>query len=97
MKDKITVEERLERIERLILIGAKEVLDAREVAIMLNLSEERVRHLVCARDIPFYRNDRKKICFRKSEIESWQTQTKVPTNAEIEARAATYTTLNPKY
>ena len=39
------VEERLERIERLLLLGSKEVLNTSEIALLLGISESRVRHL----------------------------------------------------
>lgn len=37
------VEERLERIERLLLLGSKEVLNTSEIALLLGISESRVR------------------------------------------------------
>ena len=40
------VEERLERIERLLLLGSKEVLNTSEIALLLGISESRVRHLM---------------------------------------------------
>lgn len=89
----MTVEERLERIERLVIIGSKEVLDTREVALLLGISESRVRHLTCERNIPYYKQG-SKTYFRKKEIEQWQTQTRIPTNAEIESRGVTYAVTN---
>lgn len=85
------VEERLERIERLMLINTKSVLDTREVAMMLNMSESRVRHLVCERNIPHYKQGRTTY-FKKSEIEEWLLHCRIPTNDEMSKRAATYTT-----
>lgn len=90
------VEERLERIERLMVIGSKAVLDTKEVALMLNISESRVRHLVSERNIPHYKQGRITY-FKKSEIEEWQLQNRIPTNDEIRKKAVNYTALHPKF
>ncbi len=89
----MSIEERLIRIERMVLIGSKNVLDASEVAMMLNISESRVRHLVSERSIPHYKQGVKTF-FRKSEIEEWQCSQRIPTNKEISDKATTYTVLN---
>ena len=89
----MNIEERLIRIERMVLIGSKNVLDTSEVAMMLNLSESRVRHLVSERAIPHYKQGIKTY-FRKSEIEEWQCSQRIPTNKEISVKATTYTVLN---
>jgi excisionase family DNA binding protein len=90
------VEERLERIERLVMLGSKTVLDTKEVALMLNLSESRIRHLVSERNIPHYKQGRITY-FKKSEIEEWQLRHRIPTNDEIESKAMTYTSTHPKF
>ena len=90
------VEERLERIERLMVISAKAVLDTREVAIMLNISESRIRHLVSERNIPHYKQGRTTY-FKKSEIEEWQLRNRIPTNDEIRRKAVNYTVTHPKF
>lgn len=53
------VEERLERIERLLLLGSKEVLNTSEIALLLGISESRVRHLTSAKKIPHYKQGNK--------------------------------------
>ena len=83
------VEERLERIERLLLLGSKEVLNTSEIALLLGISESRVRHLTSAKKIPHYKQGNK-IYFRKKEIEAWQLQSRVPTDDEIRSRGTTY-------
>ncbi len=55
------VEERLERIERLLLLGSKEVLNTSEIALLLGISESRVRHLTSAKKIPHYKQATKSI------------------------------------
>ena len=83
------VEERLERIERLLLLGSKEVLNTSEIALLLGISESRVRHLTNAKKIPHYKQGNK-VYFRKKEIEAWQLQSRVPTYDEIRSRGTTY-------
>ena len=83
------VEERLERIERLLLLGSKEVLNTSEIALLLGISESRVRHLTNAKRIPHYKQGNK-VYFRKKEIEAWQLQSRVPTDDEIRSMGTTY-------
>lgn len=91
----MTIAEQLSRIERLMVISAKSVLNTRELALMLDISQDRIRHLVSARNIPHYRQGNR-IFFKKSEIEDWQLQHRVPTNDEIQCKAATYNLLSKK-
>jgi hypothetical protein len=44
----MTIAEQLSHIEQLLIISSKAVLNTREVAIMLGVTEDRVRHLVSA-------------------------------------------------
>ena len=60
-------EERLERIEKLILISSKNVLSVREAALMLDISDSRVRHPMSEKALPHYKQD-KKLYLKKSEI-----------------------------
>ena len=83
------MQEQLDRIEKLVRLNSKEVLDVEEVALMLNVSKSRIYHLVSSRNIPHYKQG-KKVDFKKSEIEEWQLQDRIPTNAEIDSKASTY-------
>lgn len=83
------MQEQLDRIEKLVRMGAKEVLNVDEVALLLNVSQSRIYHLVSSRNIPHYKQG-KKVYFKKSEIEEWQLQDRIPTNAEIDSKASTY-------
>lgn len=89
----MNIEQRLERIERLLIISSKEVLTTSDVALLLNISESRVRHLASAREIPYYKQG-SRTYFKKSEIEEWQLSQRIPTNKEIKRRATTYTVIN---
>lgn len=92
---KPNLEERLDRIERMVVIAGKEVLNVAEVAMMLNRSESRVRHMVSERLLPYYKVGSRTM-FRKSEIEAQmlKKENRVPTMAEIESQAATYAAIN---
>lgn len=83
------MQEQLDRIEKLVRLNSKEVLDVEEVALMLNVSKSRIYHLVSSRNIPHYKQG-KKVYFKKSEIEEWKLQDRIPTNAEIDSKASTY-------
>lgn len=83
------MQEQLDRIEKLVRLNSKEVLDVEEVALMLNVSKSRIYHLVSSRNIPHYKQG-KKVYFKKSEIKEWQLQDRIPTNAEIDSKASTY-------
>lgn len=88
-KMKCDMQEQLDRIEKLVRLNSKGVLDVEEVALMLNVSKSRIYHLVSSRNIPHYKQG-KKVYFKKSEVEEWQLQDRIPTNAEIDSKASTY-------
>lgn len=83
------IEKRLERIERLLVIGTKEVLNTADVALLLDVSESRIRHLTSAREIPYYKQGGRTY-FKKSDIEEWQLSQRIPTNQEIKRMATSY-------
>jgi len=89
----MSIDEKLSRIEKLVLLQAKEVLNVAEVGILLNLSSSRIYHLVSAREIPHYKKG-KLVFFKKTEIEEWLLQDRIPTNQELEDKATTYVSLN---
>lgn len=90
----MSIEQRLERMEALLSMSVTEVLTVKEVAILIKKSESRVRHMVADRDIPHYKNEKGQISFRKSEIEAWRLGQRVPTNAEVNSKAATHIAIN---
>ncbi|MBD5312482.1 MAG: helix-turn-helix domain-containing protein [Bacteroides sp.] len=92
----MSIEERLERIEALLSIGVKEVLNVREAAAMLGISADRVRHLVSDKVLPHYRNAAGRVTFLRSELTDWCLATRVPTQKEIESQAATYVVLKQR-
>lgn len=81
--------ERLERIERFLVISAKEALDTREAALFLGVTENRIRVLVWRKEIPYYKRGRS-VFFKKSELEGWMLRDRIPTTEEIEQEAYSY-------
>ena len=83
------LEERLARIEKLLMQERKEVMNVKEVAMLLDLSEDRIRRLVSEKEIPYYKQG-KNVHFRRSEVEKWRLVTRIATNDEVRSNAATY-------
>lgn len=83
----------LARLERLLVIGTKEVLNIEDLSLMTGLSKSRIYALVNERKVPYYKPNGK-LYFKKSEIEDWLLQNRVPTQAEVDSQAETYTTIN---
>lgn len=88
------IEERLLSLERLILCSTKKVLNTEECAKYLNVSADRVRHMVTNKEIPCYKFKGKNY-FNREELEATIMQDRQPTQTEIEAEAMKYV-LNKK-
>lgn len=84
-----TIDTRLNRIERMTLIGAKSVLDIDEASLLTGFSKGHLYRLTSERQIPHYKKNRK-LYFKKSELEAWLLEDKVMTTEDIESQAATY-------
>lgn len=84
----------LERIEKYTLLAAKSVLTVKDLSLLIGISEDRIRHLVCGREIPYYKQGTK-VYFKKSEIEDWQLAKRIPTAAELKTLAATRSAITP--
>jgi len=81
--------ERLERIERLLLIAAKNVFNVAEVAVLLDCTKDNVYHLANSNAIPYYKQG-KHLYFKRAEIEQWQTQNRIASNTDLQTQANTY-------
>lgn len=84
--------DRLDRMERLILGGNKEVFTLDECAAYTGYAKNHLYRLTSQRLIPFYKPMGGKIVFRKSEIDDWLLRNRQATAAEIESRATTAVT-----
>lgn len=79
---------RLDRLEQLTLLGAKNVLTMDEVSLITGLAKSSLYKLTANKNIPHYRADgRKCIYFRKDEVESWLTRNRIGSQLEDEQKA----------
>lgn len=90
-----TITERLDRIERLTLLGVKKVLTMDEAAILTGYSKGFLYQLTSKRGIPFYKKANK-IYFKKGELEEWMLDTRVRTQKETDRKARKYCAENRK-
>lgn len=88
------INERLSKIERLVLLGSKEVLTIEDVSLMTGFSVGNLYRMTSNKTIPFYKPLGGKIFFDKTEIENWLRTNKVETDAVTKAKANTYCFFN---
>lgn len=80
---------RFDRIETAARLGAKEVLDIEEAALLTGYKIKGLYTLTSEKRIPHYKKNGK-LYFRKDELEAWMTENKVLTQREINSKAQTY-------
>ncbi len=83
------LKEQLDRIERLTLLSAKNVLTLDDVSLLTGLSKSHLYKLTCSHQIPYYKQA-KLLYFDRTEIEAWMRQNRISTNDEIESEAVNY-------
>ena len=83
------VNDKLDSIQRITLIGAKTVLDLEETCLFTGLSKGHLYRLTSGRQIPFFRKNRK-LYFKKTDLENWMTETPCASLKDINSQAATY-------
>lgn len=84
------INERFDKLEKIALLGAKNVLTIEETAMMTGLSKGYIYRLTSSHQIPHYKPSGRNIYFKKDEIENWLLQGRVKTQSEIESEASTY-------
>ena len=87
--------QKLESIEKMALLGAKNVLDIDDACLLTGMSKGHLYKLTSNRGIPHYKNGRK-LYFKREELEKWMLDERVKTNEEIDREATTYITLKSK-
>ncbi len=92
MADLLALEQRLERIENLLL-NHKEVFNLDEVAHYTSLSKSYLYKLTSTGGIPCYRPKGKHLYFKKTEIDEWLLCNRIRTNEEIDLEASSKVTL----
>lgn len=82
------LKDKLERIERLSLLAAKEVLTVEDAALLMGVSTHYIYKMTSGNIIPYYRPNGKNIYIKKQDLEDWMCQNRIPSNVEINAQAA---------
>ena len=72
-----SIEERLDRIERMTLLAAKDVFTVEDLALYIGKSEKTIRNSVD--NIPHYKNALGQLTFKRDEINAWQCSVKCTT------------------
>lgn len=88
--DKIKLEERLDRIEKL-LISNKTVLTFDEACDYTGISRSYLYKLTSSGDIPFSKPNGKIIFFSKAELDAWLLRNNRKSSDEINIDALKYT------
>jgi len=83
------IAQRLDRLETLTALSAKNVLDINDTAELTGYSVKYLRLLIARRDIPHYRRGNR-LFFNRDEIEDWMMGTRIPTNEEMNIKAMGY-------
>ena len=92
IQEDITLEqlnEKIDNLSRLTLISSKTVLDFEETILFTGLSKGHLYRLTSNRQIPYFKKNRK-LYFKKSELEEWMLERRIPTEEEIQSQATTY-------
>lgn len=85
----MSIEERLERIERLFVLAYKKALNVADVALLLGISESRVRHMANDGTLPYSKPNGGKLYFDKEDIERYLLSNRQLSKSEIESIAST--------
>ncbi len=83
------IAQRLDRLEILTALSAKNVLDINDTAELTGYSVKYLRLLIAKREIPHYRRGHR-LYFNRDEIEDWMMGTRIPTKEEMNIKAMGY-------
>lgn len=83
------IEHQLEKIERLSLLAAKNVLNINDVAFLTGFSKATIYMHTCNKKIPHYKQGNT-LFFDRKEIEDWLKQNRIATAKEIDQTATNY-------
>lgn len=79
----------LGEIKRSVIVMMKNVWNVSDLALVLSISESRVRHMASEQVIPSYKQNGS-LYFKRDEIEAWQTANRTASKDEINSMASTY-------
>ena len=80
---------RLDKLEGMMSLAAKNVLDINDTAAITGYTVKYLRLLIARREIPHYRRGNR-IYFNRDEIEDWMMGERIPTKEEMKKRAMGY-------
>ena len=83
------IAQRLDRLETLTALSAKNVLDINDTAELTGYSVKYLRLLIAKREIPHYRRGNR-LYFSRDEIEDWMMGVRIPTKEEMNIKAMGY-------
>lgn len=83
------IKKALGEIKSSVIVMMKNVWKVADLALVLNVSESRIRHMAAEHLIPSYKQNGS-IYFKREEIEAWQTANRTASKEEIESQASTY-------
>lgn len=93
----MSIEQKLDRIEQLTILAAKDALNMDDAAAYTGLSKSYLYRLVCKKQIPYYKSQGgKQTYFAKAELCKWLLKHRVSTVDEAQERAAAYCVNNPR-
>lgn len=87
----VALHTKLEKIEKIALLGAKNVLTLEDVALITGYSKGHIYRLTSSQEIPHYKPNGRNLYFKKDEIEDWLLQNRILTTEEINSKATTHT------
>ena len=81
---------KLEELEKLTLLSAKEMLTIDEASKYLGMSKDYLYIMTCKKQIPYYKPNGKRLYFKKTELNEWLQRNRVTPVDEAESSAALY-------
>ena len=85
------IDERVNRLETLTLIGSKATLPAEEAALYTGYTLKGIYEFTSQKKIPHYKKNGR-LYFKKTELDEWLTENRIKTSKEIDIEATTYVT-----
>ncbi|MBD5202917.1 MAG: helix-turn-helix domain-containing protein [Bacteroidales bacterium] len=87
------VKQMLQEIKNSVIVMMKNVWSVTDLAMVLDITPSRVRHLAADKVVPSYKQNGS-LYFKRDEIEAWQTANRSASMDELNASAATYCALS---
>lgn len=86
------IKKALADINRNMVTLLKNVWDVRDLALVLGVKADRIRHMVSDGVLPYYKQNGS-LYFKRTEIEAWLTRNRTASKDEINSKADTYIAL----